>query len=268
MGCDIHMWAEVRKRDGWEKVGAIFDDPYHRKDDPESDPKTDHPYDNRNYDLYAILSDVRNGRGFAGIETGDGFLPISKPRGFPEDVSPEIKKDKEECCLLNHSASWLLLSEILEYNWNLMTHKTGYVDEGGFLCFLENGGPEGYGYSIDVGGPGMLKITNQQMKDRLNTEQWRQKKQLLTEYEKLKKETSDAWKEHGATSNQYLVREHRRREFWRANLEQFPCYYTKVRWPKKYYDVAGKDWWDAIDKLQRLLPYDKRDIRLVFYFDN
>jgi len=30
---------------------------------------------NRNYDLFAILANVRNGHGFAGIKTGGGIRP-------------------------------------------------------------------------------------------------------------------------------------------------------------------------------------------------
>lgn len=40
---------------------------------------------NRHYQLFAVLADVRNGTGFAGVKTGDAVEPISEPRGYPLD---------------------------------------------------------------------------------------------------------------------------------------------------------------------------------------
>ena len=56
MGCDIHMMAKVQQDNGsWKNAGEIDG--------------------NRNYDLFAILANVRNGHGFAGIKTGGGIRP-------------------------------------------------------------------------------------------------------------------------------------------------------------------------------------------------
>jgi len=49
-------------------------------------------YGDRNYNAFAILADVRNGYGFAGCDTGDGFVPISTPKGFPDDMCEEVRK--------------------------------------------------------------------------------------------------------------------------------------------------------------------------------
>ena len=40
---------------------------------------------NRHYQLFAVLADVRNGCGFAGVRTGDPVEPIAFPRGLPDD---------------------------------------------------------------------------------------------------------------------------------------------------------------------------------------
>ena len=45
------------------------------------------PYGDRNYNLFAILANVRNGTAFAGCKTGEGFNPISNPKGVPSDAS-------------------------------------------------------------------------------------------------------------------------------------------------------------------------------------
>lgn len=41
----------------------------------------------RHYQLFAVLAGVRNGRGFAGVPTGEAVTPIAEPRGLPEDFS-------------------------------------------------------------------------------------------------------------------------------------------------------------------------------------
>ncbi|MCT6901642.1 MAG: hypothetical protein M3Z48_00250 [Lactobacillus sp.] len=97
MGCDIHAYVEVKRypyqdekrengvwinADKWtvnqEQVLHPEDDQRHMIIDYD-----DHIYKGRNYYLFAILADVRNGK---------GFTPISEPKGLPVDVSPEVKK--------------------------------------------------------------------------------------------------------------------------------------------------------------------------------
>ena len=101
MGCYIHIWAEVKKDGKWAKVGKVFKNTYYDQDEPNrvdedgyewNAEMTDSPYQGRSYNLFSILANVRNGEGFAGCDTGDGFVPIAMPRGLPEDVNPEIFK--------------------------------------------------------------------------------------------------------------------------------------------------------------------------------
>ncbi|WP_206689631.1 hypothetical protein, partial [Streptococcus pseudopneumoniae] len=40
---------------------------------------------NRNYDLFGIIGNVRNGTGFAGVVLGTGWPSIADHRGLPED---------------------------------------------------------------------------------------------------------------------------------------------------------------------------------------
>ena len=91
-------------------------------------------YDHRNYDAFAILAGVRNGRGFAGIVTGESFQPIAEPRGLPKDLSSRLsavfrdgdgndsdwenkyEENKEQLgCGWggDHSHSWLTLRELI-----------------------------------------------------------------------------------------------------------------------------------------------------------
>lgn len=112
MGCDIHLQVERRVNGVWERVPHPLrpcDDEYCT--DGKYNEKTPNPdrhgedhfhcggtgsymtdfYHDRNYDVFGILADVRNGRGFAGSDTGDGFIPISLPKGLPPDLSDEIR---------------------------------------------------------------------------------------------------------------------------------------------------------------------------------
>src|SRR4051794_16548380 len=111
MGCDIHFYVEKKDENGnWQSADAWeTEDGY----DCPSIPYKKRFYSGRNYDLFGILADVRNGRGFAGVKTGDGFVPIAEPRGLPDDASPKIKADCDRWGVDGHSHSYLSLSELL-----------------------------------------------------------------------------------------------------------------------------------------------------------
>jgi hypothetical protein len=84
MGCDIHMNIEVKTENGWELY---------------SKPKVD-----RNYRLFAKLANVRN--------YDNEIIPISNPRGLPEDVSYLVKKSYERWDTDAHSASYITCEEL------------------------------------------------------------------------------------------------------------------------------------------------------------
>lgn len=152
MGCDIHMFAEKKVNGKWEKLGKVFKNRYYN---PEQESKidedgyeynaefTDEPWEGRNYDLFAILADVRNGRGFAGTYTGEGFIPIAETKGIPLDASEEVKKEYEYWGCDAHSASWFTLKELKDYDWqqSTFTHgntETYEVASGNFLQKITN----------------------------------------------------------------------------------------------------------------------------------
>jgi hypothetical protein len=120
MGCDIHIIAEVKENGVWKRnTEEVFKNPYfdleyynerksgiderlekgelneedykrglnwieYLKREFQADPSSA-----RNYDWFAILADVRNGRGFAGVSTGEGFNVTAMPKGLPDDISDE-----------------------------------------------------------------------------------------------------------------------------------------------------------------------------------
>ena len=89
MGCDIHLYVERKVEGAWKSVHDFAPDKYGEGVADVS--YEDRWYSDRNYDLFAILADVRNGHGFAGVATGEGFTPIADPKGIPADCDPQIK---------------------------------------------------------------------------------------------------------------------------------------------------------------------------------
>ena len=135
MGCDIHCYVEVehsyessgKKKLYWRKVGNFFKYKYYKKSDfPDeyNNKFSDEPQIGRNYDLFSILANVRNGT------WGEDIKPISEPRGLPEDVSDEIKKLSDEWDCDGHSHSYLSLDEIKKFDWhNKKIKHSAFVSE-------------------------------------------------------------------------------------------------------------------------------------------
>jgi len=124
MGCDIHIEAEKLSRETgvWEAIPVpdhLLDD-YDRKWKAADDGWDPEWVSCRNYSLFAMFANVRNGHGFAGISTGTGFKPIAMPRGLPDDISATMRKkaygdEDPKWGLDGHTPSWLSLRELMEY---------------------------------------------------------------------------------------------------------------------------------------------------------
>lgn len=149
MGTDIHSVIQVKTaHHGWVDV-------------------CNNVGDNRNYDTFAVYADVRSGYGFAGTDTGEGWTPISQPRGFPEDflvdgtnhiVKIPYRESSVDIWMGDHSYSWLLLSEI-ESAWDHFKDKFyevhGVVDWGHFNETLAVG-KQPQDWAADVGGKSVV----------------------------------------------------------------------------------------------------------------
>jgi len=115
MGCDIHAYLERKKHGSKEKDKGI--NYWVNKGDAEVD---------RNYELFALLADVRN---------GNGIKPISQPKGEPSDgweneFSREFKEYLASWEGDAHSLSYLTLAELKNasldqefYDESLITEK-------------------------------------------------------------------------------------------------------------------------------------------------
>lgn len=126
MGCDIHLHVEVKKGlNKYKEPSWICGDyfrlnPYYKapearnsQDQEDNDPwVTTEKYhktnfcEDRNYDLFSVLANVRN-------YGGNDY--IDEPRGVPEDASQEIKDDYASWGMDGHSASYFTLKELI--NW-------------------------------------------------------------------------------------------------------------------------------------------------------
>lgn len=152
MGCDIHIYAEKRVGGKWQKA-------------------TDDIDRGRNYDLFAMLANVRNGTGFAGCDTGDGFKPIAMPKGLPADVSRAVKKESDGWGVDGHSHSWLTVAELLAYDWQGQTTKRrGWVSGSEYKRWKASGANGPDSWCGGVGGGGVQHVSNQEMDRRIASE--------------------------------------------------------------------------------------------------
>jgi len=221
VGCDIHLYSEARRNGKWEPAvpfvlsdwwhEAIIDeedceydtDEYRAREKEfenmsqeevlekyEDDPRVSWEYyldralGDRNYCFFAILADVRNGRGFAGISTGDGFNPISEPRGLPEDVSMRIKQRSDHWDIDGHSHSYLTLKELLEYDWEQVVVHRGIIDEREYTRMLASNSVSPMYWSGMTYGPDVEQISLASMYDLIKGKFQRDpNKDYVTEFE-------------------------------------------------------------------------------------
>ncbi len=136
MGCDIHFYTEVKTtnykyhgpRDENElsenrdsnldhvldnkdiKPRWITTDTWEQEDDGSWSISYDKRfYSGRNYFLFSVLADVRNGY---------NITPLSDPRGIPNDCCYPIKFISEYWNGDGHSHSYFTLKELMDIDWS------------------------------------------------------------------------------------------------------------------------------------------------------
>lgn len=231
MGTDIHMWLEAKNWDGrWRlQMGQ------------------DACYGNRNYDAFAVLANVRNGRGFAGVKTGEGFNVIAMPRGLPDDMSPELKVIMDAG--IEHTPTWLLLSEVLNFDWTQVAHKQGWTEALSFAAWerkdpLHLKGPPSY--CGDVSGPGVRHVSAEDMRSALS--------QASIPSDVLEYVAEHGWAPHGYKAP-----------------EEISGMYALVQWSETYESRCSDllTWARGVRaKHTRFEDTKPEDIRLVFWFDS
>lgn len=233
MGCDIHLYVEVKKDGKWKSVDK-WSWPY---DEIKDVSHKDSYYNRRNYSLFAILADVRNGSGFAGIKTGDGFNIISEPKGVPHDISKEVL---EICDFWNgdgHSHSWFTLKELIEFDWTQKTRRIGWVNSLSYVKWDKERDDSPGSFCGGVSGGSIRHLTEDEMNSHLN---------FIKNSFNLK---------HNWELIEYI-----------ENHEPLKGYYCQVEWEQTYYSCCSEFWSSTIPRLLAL--GNPEDVRIVFWFDN
>ena len=109
MGCDIHMYVERKGPDDkWHSCDYFIPTIYWKGDCQEYNSKYTRIeiFGDRNYALFATIANVRN--------YGDTDY-ICEPKGFPNDASEYVKSEYENDELFVHSASYLTLQELIDF---------------------------------------------------------------------------------------------------------------------------------------------------------
>lgn len=156
MGTDIHIAIQVREPGGpWTSVKyhtALYD--FEKEEGKKPVPRIPVAPDNfrsRNYALFGILADVRNGTGFAGVVTGSPWPTIAPQRGFPEGYAQEDEPedagyaDEGPRWMGDHSFTWVGLEELKSYRWDEVTHTAkGLVEAGDYEKLMPGEVPTSY----------------------------------------------------------------------------------------------------------------------------
>lgn len=232
MGCDIHLYIEKMKDGIWAPANIGIGE--YDKECELSHALPEHF--GRSYDTFAILANVRNGMGFAGCDIGDGFVPISMPKGLPTDVSPEIRKESDFYGEDGHSHSYFTLRELLRYDWTQKTKCRGMVTAEEYYRWTAFGKKDDKSPESYCGG-----VSGKDVK-------------IVTEDEMIK-----LFKD--IPKGQY----HETVELVKKTLRYTYC---KVEWAQFYYERANQLLSEIIPIMLALSEGDYDGVRIVFWFDN
>lgn len=148
MGTDIHAYIEKKDLETGNWYPLHYDDKVKEL--------LYNVHVSRNYELFAMLADVRNGEGFAGCKI---FEPFEKSelwdRGKPADISDFFNSGDEFGYEYHHGHTFGTVKEYLNINWNVDKVFYGYVDRNQYRAFKEHGSPEHW--CGDVGGGAVKK---------------------------------------------------------------------------------------------------------------
>jgi len=236
MGTDIHFYVEKKQDGKWVSADTWY---------PDNDQGTDYMslylwgegltrlagpmFTSRNYGLFAMLANVRNGFGFAGVDTGDALFPIFDIRDIPDDASYEVRNAYERWDAGGHSATHMTVQELMEYDWTQVMRKRGFVGKKEFARFKLTGKPESW-----CGGTTAKKLTNEQMN-----------LLILSECESSKISWAD---------------------FHKLDDDGFADTVTSIEWDIPYYEQAAEFLSETMPKLWRLGKPD--EVRIVIWFDS
>lgn len=127
MGIDINSYLEIKNDDNnWDVYSVTYSNDYDFGfQNYILSKKAKNFWFERNYVLFGVLSDTRN---------KFQLNPISKPRGFPEDVSEIVKNTILKASDLDNvqnDISWITLQELIDYTkkYGSVLSVSGYINE-------------------------------------------------------------------------------------------------------------------------------------------
>jgi len=229
MGCDIHLAAEVRQDGVWTPAQEF------ENEEGCIRVKGKGFYGGRNYRLFSILADVRNGYGFAGVRTGEGFCPISPPRGIPEDCHPATRLYLESYDP-GHSHSYHTMAQLLEFDWTQVSRLQGVLSAKEFWDWDRYSRGQGEGpesWCGGVGGIGVRVLEEEEMRPIINAKL----AGIQNHAEKLK-----------------------------VLETELPGLYVRCAWDLPYYKCADEFMSCTMPRLWKLGRPE--DVRILFFFDN
>jgi hypothetical protein len=119
MGCDIHVYLEKKKKindvEQWVNIDHWQKNPYFNMEGYEDERELEHvsAYQGRNYELFGILAGVRD----------NSMNPIDDPRGLPDDISNETRKEYELWGRDAHTPTYFTLDELLDFYQKKPKHR-------------------------------------------------------------------------------------------------------------------------------------------------
>jgi hypothetical protein len=303
MGTDIHLFVEARRPgQPWELQIVKSECSWCGGNGLARDGKPcwgckgtglESGYNCRNYNVFSILADVRNGRGFAGIKTGDGFNPIAEPRGLPEDMSASLlalhtAEDSDDdpdfderyefrratygsYSLGDHSFSHLTLREMLEYNWNQRTNHQGVVGPREFATYLEKGAPASW--SGAVSGRSVRHVSNKVMQAFCERSTFSQESASTFDQNPVETDWTpelESMLDMAGVPVPHL--KHPANKLTLLGSDPSPVIMvTKVQWSESYKESARyfyQKFLPALAQFAQNNGYEKNDVRIVFGFDS
>ena len=159
MGCDIHFFVEAFVNNLWvpvkqkpkntrlyKEVAPVLEKSYEERTNRDNyligewinllKKSGQYQWDvDRNYCLFTVL---------AGVRRIPSLHVISRPRGLPSGLSRAIRILDNAHKSDHHSHSYLILKEIMEFNWHFSFSREGYVMMDGYQELKEKGWTDHY----------------------------------------------------------------------------------------------------------------------------
>lgn len=135
MGYDIHVVIQRQNGNIWETIPGPHPSELRRRD----------------YDLFGILGNVRNGSGFAGVKTAEEWPSIAPDRGLPEGFIVDDNTDVGD-----HSFTFIYLNELQEFDWDFTVNTLYGIVPAKTYEELKGQNVRPSSYSGGISGPGIV----------------------------------------------------------------------------------------------------------------